>query len=387
MKILFPYMARWHAVNWSRYHSLLYALADLGHDVYVLQPPPLKSAETNFQEITTSGHPRIRVLDVRLSAWLWELRMPLDKLFKKAYFSIAAYGTARELIVDERIDVLLLYNIPQYRFSGIPSVKVVFDYADDYIDMLSFELGRIDNPLARWLASRMLQTMMDRSACTLTVSNVLARQARGNVHVLPNGVSLEKASRPPPAPIAQVTKRGKPVVGFLGAFEYFIDVDLLVDVAKAMPDAHFLFVGTGRRWRHVADRAATEHIDNLQLVGGVPHDQVFAYIREMDVCLNTFTKLPVSHRACPIKLFEYLSQRKPVVSTRLDELAHIDSGFLWYGDTVDETVDSIRAILAGGPQVNERVELGYQLTESRYTWDRIARTFAGLVEPLLGRGR
>jgi len=385
MKILFPYMARWHAVNWSRYHSLLYALADAGHEIHVMQPPSLKSAETNFQEIETRGHPNIKVHDVALSRWIWERHFPLDKLFKKAYYSLSARSHAKRLIAEHKIDVVLLYNIPQYRFSNLPGVAVVFDYADDYVDMLAYELGRLNNPLARALARYMLASMMKRAAVTMSVSNVLAQQAEGNVHVVPNGVSLEKAAATPAVAIQAVNHGGKQVVGFLGAFEYFIDMDLMVDVAKAMPDLHFLLVGTGRGWKHVAARVTNEKIANVQLTGGVPHDQVFAYIREMDVCLNIFAKLPVSHRACPIKLFEYLSQKKPVITTRLDELKYIDDGFLYYGDTVDEVCAAIRAVIADPATAAAHAEAGYRKTADQYTWNQIGAQFAALVEPRLGQ--
>ena len=380
MKLLFPYMARWHAVNWSRYHSILYALADAGHEIHVMQPPPLESAETNFQEIKSGGHPNIRVHDVELTRWLWQLRLPLDKLFKKAYYSLSALSHAKRLVAQHDIDVLLLYNIPQYRFSAIPGVKIVFDYADDYVDMLVYELGKLNNPIARWLARGMLTRMMQRASVTMTVSNVLAAQAEGNVHVVPNGVSFEKAAATPPTPIRPVTNGGKPVVGFLGAFEYFIDLDLLVNVAKAMPDIHFLYVGSGRGWKGVAARVEQENIHNVQLTGGVPHDQVFAYIREMDVCLNLFTKIPVSHRACPIKLFEYLSQKKPVITTRLEELHFIDDEFLLYGDNVDEVCQQIRSIFADRATALARAERGYEKTAREYTWNQIGKQFASLVD-------
>ena len=383
MKILFPYMARWHAVNWSRYHSLLYALADAGHEIHVMQPPPLVSAETNFQEIETRGHPNIRVHDVALAQWLWQKHAPLDKLFKKAYYSLSARTHAQRLIAEYSIDVMLLYNIPQYRFSSLTGVAVVFDYADDYVDMLAYELGRLNNPVARAIARYMLSSMMRRAAATLSVSNVLAAQAQGNVHVLPNGVSLSKAAAVPFTPIRPVENGGKLVVGFLGAFEYFIDLDLLVDVAKEMPELHFLYVGTGRGWKHVAERLERERIVNVQLTGGAPHDQVFTYIRHMDVCLNLFTKVPVSQRACPIKLFEYLSQKKPVITTRLDEIEYIDENFLYYGDTRDEVVDAIRSILADREGAAKRAEHGYRVTAERYTWERIGEIFCELVQPLV----
>ncbi len=385
MKILFPYMARWHAVNWSRYHSLLYALADAGHEIHVMQPPRLTSAETNFQEIESKGHKNIMVHDVPLWPALWNRRMPLDKLFKKAYYSFASYGFAKDLISRYGIQVVLLYNIPQYRFISLDSAVIVFDYADDYIDMLAYELGKLNNCVLQGLAQRMLDNMMTRAALTCTISNVLVAQAKGNVHVVPNGVSLSKAMAKPSVPIQPIQHHGRPVVGFIGSFEYFIDLDLMVNVAKAMPDIHFLYVGTGREWKRVAARVQDERIANIQLTGGVPHEQVFEYIRSMDICLNIFTKIPVSQRACPIKLFEYLSQKKPVITTRLEELAYIDDGFLYYGDNVPEVCAQVRAILKDRAVAEAAAERGYQKTASQYTWNSIADQFIALVEPTLPR--
>lgn len=379
MNILFPYMARWHAVNWTRYHSLLIALADAGHVVHVLQPPPLRSAETNFQEIARTDRRNIHVHDVPLARALWNARFPFDKLVKKAYFSHAAFAAARRLVVSESIDVVLLYNIPQYRFMGLDVPAVVFDYADDYVDMLKHELGRWNNRVLERLAQRVLYRMMERATVTTAVSQVLAEQARGNVHVVPNGVSLTKANLRPAMPIQPVAAAGRPVVGFLGSFEYFIDLDLIYDVARALPEMHFLLVGTGRDWKRFADRVHAAGLTNVQLTGGVPHDQVFEYIRHMDVCLNLFKKIPVSHRACPIKLFEYLSQRKPVISTRLDELAFVDDGFLYYGDTAEEVAAQIRRIVAHPDEARRHADSGYATTTARYTWDGIAQQFAALI--------
>jgi glycosyltransferase involved in cell wall biosynthesis len=311
--------------------------------------------------------------------------LPLEKLFKKAYYSFSSHRVAKRLIAEHGINVVLLYNIPQYRFISLNSVVLVFDYADDYIDMLAYELGRLNIGLLRNLAQRLLSNMMSRATLTFSISNVLAQQALGNVHIIPNGVSLTKAATPPSTPIQPVRHGNRPVVGFIGSFEYFIDLDLMVEVAKAMPDVHFLFVGTGREWKRVEARVHKENIHNIQLTGGVPHDQVFEYIRAMDICLNLFTKIPVSHRACPIKLFEYLSQRKPVITTRLDELEHIDDGFLYYGDNIAEVIAQIRAILNDRAAAEAAAQRGYLLTANHYTWDRIAERFAVLVSERLPR--
>ena len=44
MNILFPYMARWKAINWQRFQQLLVVIAQKGHNVHILQSPRLKGS-------------------------------------------------------------------------------------------------------------------------------------------------------------------------------------------------------------------------------------------------------------------------------------------------------------------------------------------------------
>jgi len=381
MKILFPYMARWHAVNWTRYHSLLASLGEIGYEVHVLQPPPLESAETNYQEISPRNFKNIHLHDVRINQWLWNKRFPFDKLVKKAIFSHVSYKYARQLITNQAIDAILLYNIPQYRFSTIKNVIQLFDYADDYIDMLAKELGTLGNTLTLGLANKTLTKMFQNADIILSVSHELAKlvPSHNKVHVLANGVKQGALTQQDKSTTLKVRNGNKPIVGFLGAFEYFIDFDLILEAAQQLPSIHFLLVGTGRDWQKVKTKVENNNLSNVQLTGGVPHTDVFQYISAMDICLNIFTLIPVSHRACPIKLFEYMSQKKPVISSRLDELAYIDKGFLHYADTPAELVEAIQKILINPQQAHAMAIKGYELTKKEYTWENIAMQFHSML--------
>ncbi len=163
----------------------------------------------------------------------------------------------------------------------------------------------------------------------------------------------------------------KPIVGFIGAFEYFIDFDLILDVAQRMPRCTFLLVGSGRQLGYVQDQVKTRGLRNVILTGGVPHAQIANYIREMDVCLNVFKKIAVSHSACPIKLFEYMIMKKPVISTRLHEVQKIDESFILYADTAQEFVDSISMIVDNKTDVSGYVQRGYDTTVQKYSWKSI----------------
>jgi glycosyltransferase involved in cell wall biosynthesis len=377
LRILFPYMARWRAVNWTRYHSLLTCLAEKGHEVIVLQPPPLESEETNFQQIDVELPPGIRLVDVGVPPWLWRRKFPLDKLVKKGLYSICSVRVARKIARQEHVDAMLLYNIPQYPLLRIRGPKIIFDYADDYLAMLKHELGRLQNRHVIGLAGRIFDRMIARSDLVLAVSHVLAGTLPGKVHVLPNGVSLEKRAYARAHPLALEIRR--PVVGFVGSFEYFIDFDLILGVAELLPETTFLLVGSGREWVRVRDEVQRRRLANVRLVGGVPHQEIFRYIDTMDICLNIFNKGPVADAACPIKLFEYLIMGKPVVTTRLKELEYIDEGFLFYGDTAEEVCGAITSILKQTAEVEARIEKGEKIARERYAWGSIADRFIGYV--------
>jgi len=372
-------MARWFAQNWTRYHSLLEELGRQGHEVHVLQPPPLPgSNETNFREIEARQMKNIVIHEVELNDLIWKRSFPFDKLVKKAYFSLASRNQAKRLIEQNGIDCLLVYNIPQFFYVSLNNVSIVFDFADDYIDMLGHELGRLNIAPIRKLAAWMLRKMMLGCDLVLSVSHTLARDACGNVHVLANGVDASHLS-------GSRTGHEEPTetrftVGFIGSFEYFIDFDLILDTALRMPDVDFMLVGFGRDFSQVEQRVEADKINNVTLTGGVPHSEIFDYIDRMDVCLNVFRPIPVSHRACPIKLFEYLSRRKPVVSTRLQELEHIDDNeFLYYADTAEELETSLRYIRDNREEAAEKADRGNSAVASRYTWQKLALRFIELA--------
>jgi len=100
----------------------------------------------------------------------------------------------------------------------------------------------------------------------------------------------------------------------------------------------------------------------------------------MDICLNLFIKSPLTDAACPIKLFEYMAYKKPVISSRIREVQNIDEGFLYYADTPDELEQVIRWILDHPKEAAEKGERGFQLVEEKYTWDKITERFLQAIE-------
>jgi glycosyltransferase involved in cell wall biosynthesis len=374
-------MARWKSMAWSRYHQIFTLLAESGHNVHVIQSPPFKSGETNFQEINVEIPDKLHIHDVNINPFIWGHTFPLEKLFKKGYYSVKSLKKAKELLGDFKIDVLFLYNIPQYPLMEIGSCMKIFDIADDYMAMLRKELGGFSNPLLLKIGRFILERMIKKSDITLSVSRVLADSMspdfKSKVYVLPNGVDLDSSCRVVKLSLRQEYKR--PVIGFIGSFEYFIDFDIILGAAKKLQDYTFLLVGTGREFNKVKSKVEELMLKNVILIGGVPHSEISGYIDLMDICLNIFKKIPISHGACPIKVFEYLAMKKPVISTRLEEIKNIDRGFIFYADNVNELVNSIKKILFNKIKVVEYVERGYNIVKENYLWSDIVKRLLNII--------
>jgi len=371
-------MARWKAANWTRYHQLLTKIAQKGHTVHVYQPPSLDSVETNFHEINVDLPENLYLHDLHITDFIWKKKYPFDKLVKKGSYSLITNSVIKKAIREYDIDVLLLYNIPQYHLSKIDSCITIFDFADDYIAMLEHELHKYSNKLILNFARTLLNKMINNVDLTLVISNVLAEEVGGKTFVLPNGVCFDEAIIGIGEEYSKMYKH--PIIGFIGSFEYFIDFDLILSSAEKMKDKTFLLVGGGREYNHVKNEIEERKIDNIILVGSKPHAEVLKYIDAMDICLNIFKPIPISHGACPIKLFEYMAFKKPVISTRIKEVQHIDNGSIYFADNVDDLLDNVNRILQNTKETEEKIKKGYELVRERYTWDNIADQFLDFLK-------
>lgn len=378
MKILFPYMARWSSAHASRYYHLLMNVAEMGHTIYVLQPPSRGSTEANDIDVSLPTHPRVKVITVGINRTIWTSHFPLEKLVKKMYFSIKSRGVLRALIQNESIDLMYIYNLPQFLYLIGKPALCVFDLADDLLGMLKTELSITEkHPIYR-ISKYCLEWMMRQSDLVICISGPLFESIdHPRKFLIPNGSrishSIEQDSNTTNA------VRSKPMVGYVGAFEYSMALDQAIDAAMLLPEIDFILIGAGREFPRIQHRVADLKLKNVTLTGALPHGEAMTFVSRMDICLNLFHKTDVSHAVSPLKLFEYLSFRKPVISTRLKEVERINRDFLYFADTVDELVGQVRHILSHRDEARQKAERGYETTARDFSWSTIAQKFVDAV--------
>ena len=189
-----------------------------------------------------------------------------------------------------------------------------------------------------------------RSAHTVvTISDVLADELvevgvpRSRVVVYPNCV--DSAVFDPSRFSKQATtelrrKHGIPsdatVLGFIGTFGKWHGIDVLCAVIKRLVaerrdwlDRHtvrFLIVGDGFLGRYVAELVEDELMRQYVIWPGlVEQREGPAYLATMDVLLSPHIPNADGSRffGSPTKLFEYMSMSRPIIASRLDQIAQV----------------------------------------------------------------
>ena len=373
-----PYLIRWNSLNRSRYYQLFSKLAKCGHKIYILQPPTMDSADTGFVQLEENAQKNVFICDVKVNKLFWNIPLPFNKVVKKIYYCWKINQDIKALVKNFSIDVILFYNLALYPLSKINSCIKIYDLGDDHIELLKHELGRFNNKLFIEIIRKFMNRTMNSCDVVTTVSQDLATKYPAKSYILPNGINLEDIKLGSGLEIRK--KYGSPIVGFVGSLEYFINFDLIIETASKMKDVVFIIAGGGRQYDRLLKTKKIRKLTNLFLTGGLKHSEILSHIDAMDICLNTFLKTPLTDAATPIKLFEYLAYKKPIISTRINEVQNIDKNFIYYADSVEETILTIKHILSNPDEAKEKAEIGFRLLRENYTWEKISDDFLALVE-------
>lgn len=155
----------------------------------------------------------------------------------------------------------------------------------------------------------------------VTADALLTSKAPGarRAALIPNGVDVEHMARAGDAdlPVAEALATVKhPVIGYLGAIQYWIDTGLLARIARAHPEWSVVLVGPVNL---LANMAPLQGLPNVLLTGRVPYAEVPQYLKAFDVCVNPYVLDQVAEHCSPLKLYEYVATGKPVVSVDMPE--------------------------------------------------------------------
>jgi glycosyltransferase involved in cell wall biosynthesis len=167
---------------------------------------------------------------------------------------------------------------------------------------------------------------------------------------LPHGVDYEHfaCEKMEKVPIESLEKIKKPIVGFFGTMDTWVDISAIASLAKRFPQCSFVVIG-----RSVVPLTVLEGFENVHCLGQLPYSALPQYARYFDVGLIPFVMNDLTKAVNPLKLMEYYVIGIPVISTRLPDIVDVP-GPLYFADTHEEFGDRLDEILCSDLSVLRR---------------------------------
>ena len=230
----------------------------------------------------------------------------------------------------------------------------------------------------------------------LAVSSPLAAHVRAlgapadRVHVVPNGVDVQRFSPGPSSPAvrARYGLGDGPIVGFVGGLRPWHGVDgiprVLARLAMDHRDVQGVVVGDGplrAELERAADAAGVR--SRLHLLGAVPHDAVAPLIREFAVAIAPYPEAAHAFYFSPLKIFEYLACGAPTVAAALGQIADVVepgvTGLLHPPGDLDACAAACHALLRDRPLAARLGAAAADAMRASHTWAHNAARVAALA--------
>ena len=177
------------------------------------------------------------------------------------------------------------------------------------------------------------------------------------------------------------------VLFFMGWLYHFSGLkEMAIELSRIENDRlKCLIVGDGDAYDELQQIGKARNLEGrLILTGKKPYQEIPAFIAAADLCLlPAYINEDVMQDIVPIKMYEYMAMKKPVIATRLPGVFQEfgqDNGVV-YIERPEEVPGKALEIL----ESNQAKELGERARRfvERNSWDTIAREFEDILEGVI----
>ena len=205
------------------------------------------------------------------------------------------------------------------------------------------------------------------------------------VHIAPSGVDIKDFDISESQVEARI-KVGLPthskIVLYSGQFYDWKGVDVLAEAAKLLPQHNFVFVG-GVEPELSAFKAKYGSLNNVTILPSVNRSLVPHYLKAADVLVvpNSAKGRISTHFTSPLKLYEYMATKKPVVISDMPSMRQaVGSGSVMFcgPDNPEALAKAIENVLNDENLSRNLVDKAYMEVQE-YSWEERAKKIISLM--------
>ncbi len=206
-----------------------------------------------------------------------------------------------------------------------------------------------------------------------------ARAQRADVHHMPPGVNFDAFASAPAAEPSDLADIPRPRAVYVGGIHRWLDVELMDEVARLVPDVQIVFVGPLQIPRFEV------HSGNVRSLGRRPHGELAGYLHAADALVIPYRQSRYVDSVYPNKLSEYLATGLPVVATPIPELVRFEReqpGTIRFGAGAAAFAAALReALTESDPALSQRRVAAARDND----WGRRLEAMSAVIERALAR--
>lgn len=205
------------------------------------------------------------------------------------------------------------------------------------------------------------------------------------IHVIANGVDPQRFA-PHASPQPQ-NDQGAVTIGFVGTLKPWHGVETLLEAFALLqlqrPDVWLLIVGDGPQRQKLQNRVRARGISGVAFAGAVSPATVPDWLNRMDIAVAPYPQLPDFYFS-PLKIYEYMAARLPVVATRVGHLPevinHGVTGMLTEPGDPGALCALLRQLVDDASLRQRLGEAARRFVTEHHSWDKVVSDTLRLVQ-------
>jgi len=353
----------WSAENRTSSHHIASQLCHL-HEILYVECPGLRAPKGNkrdiiktFKKLASLFKRPVKFSDKLTVYTLVQIPLHGNKYIAKLNSMLSAYLLKRICKNIGFKSPVLWFVVPHagHLIGELEESQTIYYCIDDYSALPDVDIDAV---------KKMDQELTLRADIVFTASRSLTDKKQTinkNVHYSPHGVDFEHFNRVYTESLKLPTEMAniaKPIIGFFGLIEAWIDLTLIQAISKRYPTMSIVLIG-----RAAVDTSKLEKLDNVYLLGKKSFSELPNYAKKFDVCILPYVDNDQIYNCNPIKLKEYLATGKPVVSVFFPEIAEF-SEVVFIAESNEKFVECIEQALNSDSKekIEQRINRVKQLT-------------------------
>lgn len=190
---------------------------------------------------------------------------------------------------------------------------------------------------------------------------------------------------------ASLRLEDKFIIAYTGTLQVWYAIEDLVSafplVIEKVPNAFLLIVGDGQAREKLQN--LTQHFgitNRVKFTGYIDHMKIPEILSIADVVVAPFKELGMTFFGSAIKIFEYLSAGKPIVATKIGQIAEIlqdqYTALLVEPSVVEEIANAIIRLARDEP-LRSYLAKNARIEAQKYSWDKYADQLENIYTTLL----